>query len=626
MKAAKQGIRRRAALVRIMKSTRYTSGRGILRFTAWCVSVCLAPVPSLWAQSVLTRSYDNSRSGANTLEKNLTPANVASVHKLRELALDPGDDPRIEAQPLYVPQLVTANGKHDVLIVSTMANNVYAFDVNSGTRLWKRNLGKPISPKQEGRLNTGLTKTDIDLFGVNLKWGILSTPVIDPDTNTLYVVSWSSADGKRDKAVHQLNALDLKTGKPSQKPLEIKGNAGQNVVYNAPDQKQRSALLLSPLHQPGGAHVKKTLFLAAGMTSEGAANGHGWLMAFDVDTFKQTAAHCTTPQSHAGGIWQGSQGPASDDQGNVYVMTSNGGWNGTTDLSESFVRLHYTGTALDAVDWFTPFLDKNRPASGPNGYEFTDQDLGSAGPVLVPGSNLLVGAGKDGVLYVFDRGNLGKKLVDQSKPALADNAPLLNAIYFTYFPGPQFQPLVSINAFPADGKTHHLHGSPVVWPSNAHGTMLFVWGENAALRAWAINPTGQTTFLGESQETASAFSNMYNAMPGGMITLSANVGQNGIVWASVPVKSNWIKLGRQTEGNANQEIVEGVLRAYDASSFQGTDANGNPQMKLLWENTAPGNSKPADTRYTYSKFCPPVVADGKVFLATYDGRVIIFGL
>ena len=82
------------------------------------------------------------------LEKKLTPTNVARVHTLRELALDPGDDPRIEAQPLYAPQLEVANGAHDVLIVSTMANNVYAFDVNTGAKLWKRNLGRPISPNR----------------------------------------------------------------------------------------------------------------------------------------------------------------------------------------------------------------------------------------------------------------------------------------------------------------------------------------------------------------------------------------------------------------------------------------------------------------------------------------------
>ena len=86
-----------------------------------------------------------------------------------------------------------------------MANNVYAFDVNSSAKLWKRNLGTAITPQ---------TKTDIDIYGLNLKWGILSTPVIDIDTDTLYVVSWSSQNGQRNEAVHQLNALDLKPASP----------------------------------------------------------------------------------------------------------------------------------------------------------------------------------------------------------------------------------------------------------------------------------------------------------------------------------------------------------------------------------------------------------------------------
>jgi hypothetical protein len=59
-------------------------------------------------------------------------------------------------------------------------------------------------------------------------------------------------------------------------------------------------------------------------------------------------------------------------------------------------------------------------------------------------------------------------------------------------------------------------------------------------------------------------------------------------------------------------------------SFDGTNANSNPQMKLPWQSTTPGNPRPGETRYTYDKFCPPEIADGKVLLATYDGRVIIY--
>jgi hypothetical protein len=577
-------------------------------------------IQSLWAQAVLTRSYNDTRSGSNTQETTLTPANVGHLKVLRVLSVDAGDDIRIEAQPLYVPGLQVSGGTHDTAIVCTMANNVYAFDVNSGARLWKTNLGTPIKPVVTGQTANGQAATDIDLFGINHLWGILSTPVIDIDTKTLYVVNWSSADGTRNNAVHKLNALNLADGSAAHPPLVIAGQSGA-AKFNSPDQKQRAALLLAPLT----GTAKKTLYMGCGMTSETSTTDHGWLMAFDVGSFKQTSAWCTTPKSHGGGIWGAGAGPSADAAGNIYLMTANGGWNGSTDLAESFIRLQNNAGKVKAVDWFTPFLDSNRPKSAANGYDFQDQDLGSAAPILPDGTNLLVGAGKDGVLYIFNSGSLGKKLVDQTKPALADNKPLLNAVFFTYFPGTfATNPLVSVNAFPT-GFTHHLHGSPLAWASAAHGTMLFVWGENAALRAWSLTPAGQITFLAESAETASAFSTVYDSMPGGMITLSANAGNNGIVWGSVPVKGNW--QGHDNNGNANQEIVEGVLRAYDASTFAGTDSFGNPKMTLLWQSTVPGNPPaPGDTLFTYDKFCPPVVADGKVLMATYDGNVIVYGL
>jgi outer membrane protein assembly factor BamB len=580
---------------------------------------------------VLTRSYNNQRTGANTGETSLTPENVANLKKLRELILDVGDDPRIEAQPLFDPKLPMADGSHDVVIVCTMANNVYAFDANTGAKLWKINLGTPITPKVTGKTIYGLNETEIDLWGINIRWGVLSTPVIDMDTRTLYVVNWTSPDGTRARALHKLNSIDITRGIITRPALTIQGSSAPSAHFNSPSQKQRSALLLSPLRQPEGQHVDKILFMACGMTGETTKGDHGWVIAFDVDKFQQIAAWTSTPTTLAGGIWQAGQGPASDDQGNVYLMTSNGGWNGTTDFAESFVRLRATFSSLTLADWFTPFRDDQRPKAAANGYDFTDQDLGSAGPVLPDNTTLVVGSGKDGVLYIFDRSNLGKKSIDQNKPALADNKPLLNAVFFTYFPGSfAINPLINVNGFP-DGKTHHLHGSPVAWTSNGNGPMLFVWGENAPLRSWSLKLDGQITFLGESEETASAFAGVFDAMPGGMISLSASGGSNGIVWGSVPVKGTWSAQnlddsGPQNQGNANQQIVEGVLRAYDAVAFNGTTPDGNPRMKLLWQSTNPGHSALGDPRYTYDKFCPPVIAGGKVFLVTYDGRVIVFGL
>jgi len=192
---------------------------------------------------VLTRSYNDLRSGANTQEQTLTPANVGSLKVLRALALDADDDVRIEAQPLYVPQLQMSDGPHDTAIVCTMANNVYVFDVNSGRQLWKTNLGTPIKPTVKGKTANGQDATDIDLWGINHLWGILSTPVIDIDTKTLYVVNWSSADGTRNNALLKLNSLNIVNGQPVHTPLVIKGQVPPAAQFNSPDQKQRAALL-----------------------------------------------------------------------------------------------------------------------------------------------------------------------------------------------------------------------------------------------------------------------------------------------------------------------------------------------------------------------------------------------
>lgn len=570
--------------------------------------VVSAPIAS--AQTgVFTHSYTNTRSSANTRETRITPTNVGKLKLLRELKLDDGDDPRLEAQPLYVPHVSLSTGViADLAIVATMADYVYAFDVASGKKVWKRPLGVPITPTSKGTTQFGLTKTDIDLYGTNLRWGILSTPVIDPETNTLYVVAWSSTDGSIAEAIYQLFALDVVTGLDVKPPIPV--DSGGGPVHFIPHaQKQRSALLLMKAPQSSGP-PRKTIIVAAGLVRE-TQPGHGWVIAFDVESFRRTAAWTTTPAKQGGGIWQANRGPAADDDGFIYLMTGNGSFDGVTDFAESLVRLQYTPPAnvatghgsLKVVDWFTPFVDADRHVG--------DQDFGSGGAIL-PKARLVAGAGKDGVLYVVDRAAMGHR-----------HQPLA-AVFFTYFPGFAPNPLAlhDLDALAAPA-THHLHGSPVAWDA-AGGTMLFVWGENSALRAWRLHDDGTVTFLAESNETASAFSAHPDAMPGGMTTLSANGGHDGVVWATTPIKSTWN--GRHTEADANKELVEGVLRGYDAAAFGPKAANRNPTLKLLWQSTTPGHPQTGETRFTFDKFCPPVVADGKVFVATYDGRVLVYGL
>jgi hypothetical protein len=261
---------------------------------------------------------------------------------------------------------------------------------------------------------------------------------------------------------------------------------------------------------------------------------------------------------------------------------------------------------LEPVAWFTPFQDAVRNKHGED--DFQDYDLGSAGPVVPPAMNLVVGAGKDGVLYVLDTDTAA--FGTGSDFAVLKHEP----IFFTYFPGFGVDASKIANLDKLwDSKTHHLHASPAFWESPARGPMLFCWGENETLRAWTIDPTGKTTFVAKSAEVASAGLGGKGGMPGGfpIVTSDGNTPGTGIVWATAPISHD-----------ANHDVVDGILRAYDATAMDPAgNTDGTPRLKLLWDSThIPGNA------FKFSKFCPPVVADGRVLVATYEGRVDIYEL
>jgi outer membrane protein assembly factor BamB len=581
---------------------------------------------------VPTRSYDNSRCGANLEERLLTAEVVAKNGMKKQFSLNlAGDNPRVEAQPLYLAGLVMNDGKkHDVIFVFTMSNRIWAFDANTGMPIWKTpvNLGPAFFPKPG------------DIGGkINKSFGILSTPVIDRAAGEMYIVNWLSDEATHQDRTLKVHALRLTDGQAAQgkPPLPIQASIinAQGVKINLNQvQTQRAALLLTRLK--GDAKLAPHRVLYVGLTGaesppadgDPAKANHGWLVAFDIDAWKQAGAWIATPSSFGGGIWQGAQGPCADDDGNVYLATGNGGFlqkpqvkdfTGTTDFPECFAKLTLRQdakeTTLALSDWFIPYRDVNRKlwkqqdvAPFPRGYDYTDQDLGSAGPILPKGTDLLLGAGKDGVLYVLDRNNLGKAVGDFSKLKVPPT-------FFTFEPDKSIpayanaKPDGNLDFKPSPGvKTYHLHGSPVHWWNDQHKDMLFVWGENTYLRAYALEKSGKTTLIARGKDIASAklavMANSMGGMPGGMLTLSANKGKAGIVWATAP-----------TDGDANVDVVAGTLRAYDAANFvpAGKDG-GTPFLKIIWETAG----------FTYSKFCPPVVADGRLIVATYDGRVDVY--
>jgi hypothetical protein len=210
-----------------------------------------------------------------------------------------------------MPIPLSASACCSVLFVATIANQVWAFDADAPEGkdlLWKTSLGKPFRPA-EGRQPDGHRSTAIDWWGINILWGILSTPVIDLDAKRMYLVNWVT--GADNLPVLFLHGIDLKDEKEIDCGVGKGGNtcgvriqatllddkgapavdANGKPVNLFPDQKQRAALLLTPLR---GKH--KTLFVAT-VGGENPGDPHGWLIAFDIDSFRPrlTMREISTP-------------------------------------------------------------------------------------------------------------------------------------------------------------------------------------------------------------------------------------------------------------------------------------------------------------------------------------------
>jgi hypothetical protein len=579
--------------------------------------------------SVLTRSYNNGRDGVNPEESALTAAAVRTrgIRRLFSLPL-PGDSRGAEAQPLIVPGVVLPGGRtRDLLLLATMANQVFAFDANDGTPVWQRSLGTPINGSR-----------DIDAHLVNDHWGILSTPVVDAAAGVMYACAWTSSDGSPANAQHWLHAVSIGDGHAVHPPLDLEG-ATWDPGHGLPEQrfasaarKQRASLLL----------VAGTVFVAFGSVRETSRDSRGWIIACDTSAWRISAAWAAAAQGFGGGIWQAGSGLVADGDGFIYCMTGNGTFDATTDWAESFLKLQYTRPAggrpgsIAVVDWWTPWTDRARSGTEPvaeeavaakptnfRAYavphmltdgEWADMDLGSGGPVLVEDLGLVLGAGKDGILYVLKKNAMGKtRPADLNSPA--GNYAKLAAppTWFTFYPGPQPSPMpndiTTLNRLFLQ-RTHHQHAAPVYWRSAEHGPMLFCWGENGNLRAWTIGGNGVATYIACSAEVASAQSPVPpGGMPGGMMCLSADgaASNTAVLWACIPYL------------DANMVVSPGRLLAYDATSF-GTFGDGSKQLRVLWD------SQNWNLGFSFCKFTPPVVANGKLYVPTYDARIDVYGL
>ena len=360
----------------------------------------------LLSVNVLTYHNDPARTGQNLQETVLTPSNVNSTN-FQKLFSYPVDG-LIYAQPLYVSGLaIPGQGTHNVVLVATEHNSVYAFDADSnaganGGVLWHVNLGPSTSTTSTSYFATQVANRYGPYHDINPEVGITSTPVIDLSSGTVYVDAFTD-DGNNTYS-HHIHALNINTGQDKVTPRLVAasvpgtgdGSINGTVTFNATRQLQRPALTLS----------NGVLYVAYSGYAD-TDPYHGWVIGFNASNLQPLAASVfnDTPNGSEGGIWQGGGGLAVDDNGNLFLETGNGTFGAAQgNYGESFVKLSTTN-GLSVSDYLTPF---NQAALSQR-----DRDLGSGAPVLIPqqpGSTqqLLVGAGKEGRIYLIDRNNMGK--------------------------------------------------------------------------------------------------------------------------------------------------------------------------------------------------------------------------
>jgi Bacterial Ig-like domain (group 2) len=522
--------------------------------------------------------FDAARTGLNPTEGILSPATVStpSFGKLFSYTLDG----YVYGQPLLVSNLTMADGTtHNVVFVATENDSVYAFDSDNygtGAPLWKT----PLLQSGESPL------TNAPIAPVE---GVTSTPAIDLTTNTIYVVSaqTSSTAGP----TFRVNALDLITG-------------AQKIAYGSPVTVNVSAPGANAGQLTTACIQRAALLVSGGYVYVGFGGCHdGWLLAYEEQNLAAAPATFNSSPilpgegayASAGGVWMGGGGPVADSSGNIYISTGNGPWDGLTAWSDSVLEFSpaTSGNPLNMLSYFTPAI-----------YEYmdcADADLAAGGVLLIPGANQVVAGGKIGELFLLNTGSLGGESTGDS-----------GAAYSTFFEpdlNPPYQKTctdVNNNQWTAEVNSYEIFGTAAYFNGAVYlgitptGTLT----PSAFVRRFPYDASSSTLGLGAYAEP-----NIFEGSYGYTLAISANGTSDGVVWL--------LDHGQPIQGSGVVTPTSASLIAYDSG------------LDTELYNSA-NNS--ADTAGYGIKFSAPMVANGKVYIATGHnyttgtGELDVYGL
>jgi len=516
------------------------------------------------AQNVTTWHVDNARTGVQQNESILNPGNVSAstFGKVFKFPVSGA----VYAEPLYVSQYQMGDGQlHNVLVVATAEDNVYAFDADGNNPsqgyLWHKSM---LGPGE-----TWVSYKDVNVVDIKPNIGIIGTPVIDPVAGVIYLVAKSKTVSSPVKFYQRLHALNLADGSealngPTVIAATVTGTAsgGTTLTFSPLLENQRSALLLAPTPSgPSGSSV----FMNWGSHGDLGAY-HGWVMSYDAgDISQQTGAWSSTPNGAKGGTWMSGGGPSSDDAGNIYLGVGNGTFDadsGGSDYGDSALHLTLGGNGLAVADSFTP-SDQAKLFRG-------DADMGMSAPVLLPpqsGSipNLGVTADKSGTIYLLNLNKMGNYLTTHDT-SVQD------------FTTPEDQNIHASFAF--------------------YNNAIYLAPDKGHLEVWNFDPASESFSTTPSSQSLTALGCSSCAPSGSTPSISANNGTNGIVWAL---------------DNGYYNNKPGILHAYDANNL----------ASELYNSAQAANGR--DTGTIAVKYTTPTIANGRVYVGGLNG-VTAYGL
>ncbi|MGA8871639.1 MAG: hypothetical protein WB460_10910 [Candidatus Acidiferrales bacterium] len=503
---------------------------------------------------VFTYHNNGARTGVNSQEYALTPSNV-NTSSFAKLFSCPADG-AIYGQPLWVANVAIGGGTHNVIVAATARDSVYVFDADASpcVTYWHKTL----IPSGE----TYGSYADVGSLDIYPDIGIVATPVIDPSTDKIYVVSKTKTSAAG--VYHQrLHALNLSDGSEPVSAVDLTSSItvpGTGDTGDSSCPSSSGSVPFCPLRlnqRPGLALVNGVVYVS--WASHGDVQPyHGWIIGFDASTLALTTIFNSSPNGREGGIWGAGGAPAVDSSNNLYVITGNGDFDGSNDFGDSLLKLSTT-SGLSLLDSFTPHDQGTLDSQ--------DQDFGSGAAIVLVDlpsgaayQHLVIGGGKgagyDGELYVLSRDGLGGY---QQGIGGVDKV---------------------VQEFPIN---YPIFGTPAFWQNQ-----MYLAGINSPLESFALSTTTSTFNTAPTSQSTAIFR-------GATPSISASGTTNGIVWAIDSRAYGTTNSGSRTAGPS-------VLRAYDASNLGAK----------LWDSTLVST----DAAGNAVKFSVPTVTNGKVYIGT----------